>query len=43
MSTHNICLYEDLTKNIFQLSSNIIKYAPYLSSADFDVALKHGL
>ena len=29
MSTHNIGFYEDLTKNIFQLSSNIIKYAPY--------------
>ena len=30
MSTHNIGLYEDLTKIIFQLSSNITKYAPYL-------------
>ena len=31
MSTHNIGFYEDLTKIIFQLSSNIIKYdAPYL-------------
>ena len=29
MSTHNIGLYEDLTKIIFKLSSNIIKYAPY--------------
>ena len=29
MSTHNIDFYEDLTKIIFQLSSNIIKYAPY--------------
>ena len=29
MSTHNIDFYEDLTKNIFELSSNIIKYAPY--------------
>ena len=29
MSTHNIGLYEDLTKIIFELSSNIIKYAPY--------------
>ena len=28
MSTHNIGFYEDLTKIIFQLSSNIIKYAP---------------
>ena len=27
MSTHNIGLYEDLTKIIFELSSNIIKYA----------------
>ena len=25
MSTHNIGFYEDLTKNIFELSSNIIK------------------
>ena len=30
MSTYNIGFYEDLTKIIFQLSSNIIKYAPYL-------------
>ena len=32
MSTHNIGFYADLTNifNIFQLSSNIIKYAPYL-------------
>ena len=30
MSTHNIGFYEDLTKIIFQLSSNIIKYTPYL-------------
>ena len=29
MSTHNIAFYEDLTKIIFELSSNIIKYAPY--------------
>ena len=28
-STHNIGFYEDLTKIIFELSSNIIKYAPY--------------
>ena len=27
MSTHNIGFYEDLTKNIFELASNIIKYA----------------
>ena len=30
MSTHNIGFYEDLTKIIFQLPSNIIKYAHYL-------------
>ena len=30
MSTYNIGFYEDLTKNIFQLSSNIIKYVAYL-------------
>ena len=29
MSTHNIGFYEDLTKIIFELSSDIIKYAPY--------------
>ena len=29
MSTHNIGFYEDLTKIIFELSSNIIKYALY--------------
>ena len=29
MSTHNVGFYEDLTKIIFELSSNIIKYAPY--------------
>ena len=29
MSTHNIGFYEDLTKIIFELSSNIFKYAPY--------------
>ena len=29
MSTHNIGFYEDLTKIIFEISSNIIKYAPY--------------
>ena len=29
MSTHNIGFYEDLTKIIFELSLNIIKYAPY--------------
>ena len=30
MSTHNIGFYEDLTKIIFELSSNIIKYASYI-------------
>ena len=29
MSTHNIGFYEDSTKIIVELSSNIIKYAPY--------------
>ena len=29
MSTNNIGFYEDLTKIIFELSSNIIKYVPY--------------
>ena len=29
MSTHNIGFYEDLTKIIFEISSNIIKYAHY--------------
>ena len=29
MSTLNIGFYEDLKKIIFELSSNIIKYAPY--------------
>ena len=33
MSTHNIGFYEDLTKIIFELSSNIIKYAPNISSS----------
>ena len=30
MSTHNIGFYEEMAKNIFQLSSNIIKYTLYL-------------
>ena len=30
MSTHNVGFYEEMTKIIFQLSSNIIEYAPYL-------------
>ena len=29
MSTHNIGFYEEISKIITQLSSNIIKYAPY--------------
>ena len=29
MSINNIGFYEDLTKIILELSSNIIKYAPY--------------
>ena len=29
MSSNNLGLYEDLTKIIIELSSNIIKYAPY--------------
>ena len=29
MSTHNIGFYEEISKVIFELSSNIIKYAPY--------------
>ena len=29
MDTHNIGFYEDLTKIIFELSSNIIEYAQY--------------
>ena len=30
MRTHNIGFYEDLAKIIFELSSNIIKYAPFI-------------
>ena len=30
MSTHNLGFYEELTKIIFELSSIIIKYTPYL-------------
>ena len=29
MSTHNVGFNDDLSKIIFELSSNIIKYAPY--------------
>ena len=39
MSTHNIGFYEDLTKIIFELSSNIIKSAPF-SSADEELSKK---
>ena len=35
MSTHNIGFYEDLTNIIFELSSNIIKYAPYFFCCSF--------
>ena len=34
MSTHNIGFDEEMTKIIFQLSSNIIKYASYLFFCD---------
>ena len=37
MSTHNIGFYEDLTKIIFQLSSIITKYAPYLFFCSYTV------
>ena len=41
MSTYNIGFYEDLTKIIFELSSNIIKYPPYffcwLNNKDIDL------
>ena len=39
MSTHNIGFYEDLTKIIFQLSSNIIK-SHLISSAGLNY-IKH--
>ena len=29
MSTHNIVFYEEISKIITELSSDIIKYAPY--------------
>ena len=42
MSTHNIGFYEDLTKIIFALSSNIIKYAPYFSCCrEMGISLLH--
>ena len=40
MSTHNIGFYEDLTKNIFELSSNIIKYAPHFPYKNEKVAAR---
>ena len=39
MSTHNIGFYEDLTKNIFELSSNIIKFAPYFFCCECSLPL----
>ena len=42
MSTHNIGFYEDLTKIIFKLSSNIIKYAPYYFCCPMIWALRPG-
>ena len=51
MSTHNIGFYEEKSKIITSLSSNIIKYAPYFfrcyikrdlaAAAVFDIDLKH--
>ena len=41
MSTHNIGFYADLTKIIFQLSSNIIKYAPYRFFWDGPTCFRH--
>ena len=32
MSTHNIGFYEEISKIITSLSSNILKYAPYFFS-----------
>ena len=46
MSTHNIGFYEETTKIIFQLSPNIIKYAPYLffcSESFYGITLHYGL
>ena len=40
MSPHNIGFYEDLTKIIFELSSNIIKYTPYFFCCVIDVLNK---
>ena len=43
MSPHNIGFYEDLTKIIFELSSNIIKYAPYFFCCDSNEQPLHRL
>ena len=37
MSTPNIGFYENLTKIIFELSSNIIKYTSYFFCCSLDV------
>ena len=42
MGTHDIGIYEDLKKIIFQLSSNIIKYAPYPFFCDSDQTAPRG-
>ena len=42
MGTHNIGFYEDLTKIIFELSSIIIKYAPYFFSRRRSTSFKIG-
>ena len=41
MSTHNIGFYEDLTKPIFELSSNIMKYTPYFFCCCFSFAFEY--
>ena len=41
MSTHIIGLYEDLTKIIFELSSKIIRYAPYFFCCLLDIDEPH--
>ena len=41
MSTHNIGIYEDLTKHNFKLSSNIMKYAPYLFFCNIIITIIH--
>ena len=40
MSTNNIGFYENLTKIIFELSSNIVKYAPYFFCCHKVIPLK---